>query len=50
VAGFPQHARTTDECGRGLLLVARCSGRWGTRHTEDGKTVRVEQTIPAHLE
>ncbi|MHA5050836.1 SpoIIE family protein phosphatase [Streptomyces sp. SD15] len=45
-----RHARTTDEGGRGLLLVARCSGRWGTRYTEDGKTVWVEQTIPEHPE
>ncbi|GGN62119.1 hypothetical protein GCM10011579_028980 [Streptomyces albiflavescens] len=45
-----RHARTTDEGGRGLLLVARCSGRWGTRYTEDGKTVWVEQTIPERLE
>ncbi|WP_031026420.1 SpoIIE family protein phosphatase [Streptomyces sp. NRRL WC-3725] len=41
-----RHARTTDEGGRGLLLVARCSERWGTRYTEDGKTVWVEQNLP----
>ncbi|MEV5384034.1 SpoIIE family protein phosphatase [Streptomyces sp. NPDC052721] len=41
-----RHARTTDEGGRGLLLVARCSERWGTRYTEDGKTVWVEQNCP----
>jgi PAS domain S-box-containing protein len=45
-----RHARTTDEGGRGLLLVARCSERWGTRYTEDGKTVWVEQSIPERLE
>ncbi|POX45798.1 SpoIIE family protein phosphatase [Streptomyces sp. Ru72] len=45
-----RHARTTDEGGRGLLLVARCSERWGTRYTEDGKTVWVEQSIPDGLE
>ncbi|MGP3942614.1 SpoIIE family protein phosphatase [Streptomyces sp. 6N106] len=45
-----RHARTTDEGGRGLLLVARCSGRWGTRYTEDGKTVWVEQALPERLE
>jgi len=45
-----RHARTTDEGGRGLLLVARCSERWGTRYTEDGKTVWVEQSIPEGLE
>ncbi|MEW2513374.1 SpoIIE family protein phosphatase [Streptomyces sp. NPDC046870] len=45
-----RHARTTDEGGRGLLLVARCSERWGTRYTEDGKTVWVEQSLPGHPE
>ncbi|UXY20370.1 SpoIIE family protein phosphatase [Streptomyces cynarae] len=44
-----RHARTTDEGGRGLLLVARCSERWGTRYTDDGKTVWVEQSIPERL-
>ncbi|WP_189986184.1 SpoIIE family protein phosphatase, partial [Streptomyces spinoverrucosus] len=39
-----RHARTTDEGGRGLLLVARSSDRWGTRYTEDGKIVWVEQS------
>ncbi|MFE0454166.1 SpoIIE family protein phosphatase [Streptomyces sp. NPDC058914] len=45
-----RHARTTDEGGRGLLLVARCSERWGTRYTEDGKTVWAEQSISEGLE
>jgi len=45
-----RHARTTDEGGRGLLLVAQCSERWGTRYTEDGKTVWVEQSLPEGLE
>ncbi len=45
-----RHARTTDEGGRGLLLVARCSERWGTRYTEDGKTIWVEQSIPKRQE
>ncbi|WP_432073154.1 SpoIIE family protein phosphatase [Streptomyces wuyuanensis] len=40
-----RHARTTDEGGRGLLLVAQCSERWGTRYTEDGKTIWAEQTV-----
>ncbi|MFI9612398.1 SpoIIE family protein phosphatase [Streptomyces sp. NPDC052023] len=39
-----RHARTTDEGGRGLLLVARTSDRWGTRYTDDGKIVWVEQS------
>ncbi|KOV51767.1 hypothetical protein ADL00_39955 [Streptomyces sp. AS58] len=41
-----RHARITDEGGRGLLLAARFSERWGTRYTDDGKTVWVEQSIP----
>ncbi|MEV4921000.1 SpoIIE family protein phosphatase [Streptomyces tirandamycinicus] len=40
-----RHARTTDEGGRGLLLVAQCSERWGTRYTEDGKTIWAEQSL-----
>ncbi|GFH39079.1 SpoIIE family protein phosphatase [Streptomyces pacificus] len=40
-----RHARTTDEGGRGLLLVARCSERWGTRYTENGKTIWAEQAV-----
>ncbi|MEV5384499.1 SpoIIE family protein phosphatase [Streptomyces sp. NPDC052721] len=37
-----RHARISDENGRGLLLVARCSDRWGTRYTDDGKIVWAE--------
>ncbi|MGP3923468.1 SpoIIE family protein phosphatase [Streptomyces sp. 8N616] len=40
-----RHARTTDEGGRGLLLVAQLSRRWGTRHTAAGKTIWAEQTL-----
>ncbi|MFJ6632494.1 SpoIIE family protein phosphatase [Streptomyces sp. NPDC091376] len=36
---------TTDENGRGLLLVDRLSGRWGTRCTPDGKLVWSEQEL-----
>ncbi|MEU6347598.1 SpoIIE family protein phosphatase [Streptomyces sp. NPDC046977] len=39
------HPRTTDENGRGLLLVARTSHRWGTRHTTQNKIVWAEQTV-----
>lgn len=39
-----RHARTSDEGGRGLLLVARCSKRWGTRYTQDSKIVWAEQS------
>ncbi|MFI6728597.1 SpoIIE family protein phosphatase [Streptomyces atratus] len=40
-----RHARTTDEGGRGLLLVAQCSERWGTRYTGEGKTIWTEQSV-----
>ncbi|WP_431959271.1 SpoIIE family protein phosphatase [Actinacidiphila sp. bgisy160] len=41
-----RHARTTDEGGRGLFLVAQLSRRWGTRYTADGKVIWAEQEIP----
>ncbi|MFK0151739.1 SpoIIE family protein phosphatase [Streptomyces sp. NPDC090493] len=37
-------ARTFDEGGRGLLLVARLAARWGTRHARHDKTVWAELT------
>ncbi|WP_405983668.1 SpoIIE family protein phosphatase [Streptomyces sp. NBC_00872] len=40
-----RHARTTDEDGRGLFLVAQMSHRRGTRYTTDGKTVWAEQEL-----
>jgi anti-sigma regulatory factor (Ser/Thr protein kinase) len=42
-----RHARTTDEGGRGLFLVAQLARRWGTRYTTAGKIIWAEQTIPA---
>ncbi|GGM86259.1 hypothetical protein GCM10010106_36680 [Thermopolyspora flexuosa] len=36
-----------DEGGRGLQLVAALSHRWGTRFTATGKSIWVEQTLPA---
>ncbi|MEK8169937.1 ATP-binding protein [Streptomyces sp. M19] len=42
-----RHARTTDEGGRGLFLVAQISRRWGTRYTEGGKLIWAEQDLPA---
>ncbi|KUO15400.1 sodium/proline symporter PutP [Streptomyces dysideae] len=41
------HARTTDEGGRGLLIVAQLAQRWGTRYTANGKIIWTEQIIPA---
>ncbi|MFJ1560439.1 SpoIIE family protein phosphatase [Streptomyces mirabilis] len=43
-----RHPRTTDEGGRGLLLIAQLTQRWGTRHTGRGKTIWTEQPLPAH--
>ncbi|MFI6850893.1 SpoIIE family protein phosphatase [Streptomyces sp. NPDC050416] len=40
-----RRARTTDEGGRGLFLVAQMTERWGTRYTRDGKTVWTEQPL-----
>ncbi|MFF1630251.1 SpoIIE family protein phosphatase [Streptomyces sp. NPDC058272] len=42
----PRQAATTDEDGRGLLLVARLAERWGTRHTQAGKVIWTEQPLP----
>ncbi|WP_217576716.1 SpoIIE family protein phosphatase [Streptomyces sp. GbtcB7] len=44
-----RRARAFDEGGRGLLLVAQLTDRWGTRHTVDGKTIWAEQTLPQGL-
>jgi PAS domain S-box-containing protein len=38
-----------DEDGRGLLLVAHLSERWGSRHTRTGKTIWAQQPLPADL-
>ncbi|MFJ9032763.1 SpoIIE family protein phosphatase [Streptomyces sp. NPDC102274] len=40
-----RHARTTDEGGRGLFLVAQLAHRWGTRHTPEGKIIWAEQEL-----
>ncbi|MFJ9870198.1 sodium/proline symporter PutP [Streptomyces sp. NPDC101165] len=42
-----RHARTTDEGGRGLLIVAQLAHRWGTRYTRTGKIIWTEQAVPA---
>ncbi|MFJ6608817.1 SpoIIE family protein phosphatase [Streptomyces sp. NPDC091289] len=41
-----RHARTTDEGGRGLFLVAQLAHRWGTRYTPRGKIIWAEQPLP----
>ncbi|MFD5839564.1 SpoIIE family protein phosphatase [Streptomyces collinus] len=40
-----RRARTYDEGGRGLLLVAQLTVRWGTRQSATGKTIWAEQTL-----
>ncbi|MEU9386911.1 SpoIIE family protein phosphatase [Streptomyces sp. NPDC048279] len=42
-----RRARVYDEGGRGLLLVAQLSERWGSRQTPTGKTIWAEQPLPA---
>ncbi|MFF3635962.1 SpoIIE family protein phosphatase [Streptomyces sp. NPDC002250] len=44
-----RRARTTDEGGRGLFLVAQMTERWGTRYTREGKTVWTEQSLAGTL-
>ncbi|MFI5635364.1 SpoIIE family protein phosphatase [Streptomyces sp. NPDC051664] len=39
-----RRARTFDECGRGLFIVAQLAERWGTRHDHQGKTIWAEHT------
>ncbi|MFD9424120.1 MULTISPECIES: SpoIIE family protein phosphatase [unclassified Streptomyces] len=41
-----RHARTTDEGGRGLFLVAQLAARWGTRYAAHGKIIWAEQNLP----
>jgi PAS domain S-box-containing protein len=40
-----RRARLSDEGGRGLLLVAQLTERWGTRHIPSGKTIWAEQVL-----
>ncbi|MEV6313779.1 SpoIIE family protein phosphatase [Streptomyces sp. NPDC051776] len=40
-----RRARTTDEGGRGLFLVAQLTERWGTRYVREGKTIWTEQLL-----
>ncbi|MFJ4466595.1 SpoIIE family protein phosphatase [Streptomyces sp. NPDC089424] len=42
-----RRAKTWDEGGRGLLLVAQLTQRWGSRHTPEGKTIWAELTLLA---
>ncbi|MGY4928193.1 SpoIIE family protein phosphatase [Streptomyces sp. 900105755] len=40
-----RRAKTWDEGGRGLLLVAQLTQRWGNRHTTEGKTIWAELSL-----
>ncbi|MFC5019689.1 SpoIIE family protein phosphatase [Streptomyces lienomycini] len=42
-----RRAHAFDEGGRGLLLVAQLTRRWGSRQTGSGKTIWAEQPLPA---
>ncbi|MGW7426579.1 SpoIIE family protein phosphatase [Streptomyces sp. NPDC054813] len=41
-----RRAHAYDEGGRGLLLVAQLTQRWGSRQTCTGKTIWAEQPLP----
>ncbi|MFJ5172597.1 SpoIIE family protein phosphatase [Streptomyces griseoviridis] len=41
-----RRAHAFDEGGRGLLLVAQLTQRWGSRQTGSGKTIWCEQPLP----
>ncbi|MFD0508984.1 ATP-binding protein [Streptomyces chiangmaiensis] len=38
-------AAPTDEGGRGLFIVAKCTSRWGSRYGQRGKTIWTEQPL-----
>ncbi|MFS7873639.1 SpoIIE family protein phosphatase [Streptomyces asiaticus] len=42
---YMRSAKTTDEGGRGLFLVAQFAQRWGTRYTPHGKVIWTEQAL-----
>ncbi|MGW3480268.1 SpoIIE family protein phosphatase [Streptomyces althioticus] len=41
-----RRAHAFDEGGRGLLLVAQLTQRWGSRQADGGKTIWAEQALP----
>ncbi|MFG3023847.1 SpoIIE family protein phosphatase [Streptomyces sp. NPDC048254] len=51
-ASSPQvkHARTVDETGRGLFIIASLADQWGTHYRTQGKTVWAEQPTGAAAE
>ncbi|MET7921224.1 SpoIIE family protein phosphatase [Streptomyces avermitilis] len=42
-----RRAHAYDEGGRGLLLVAQLTRRWGSRQNPPGKTIWAEQSLPS---
>lgn len=40
-----RHPKTTDEGGRGLLLISQFTQRWGTRYLPEGKVIWAEQSL-----
>ncbi|MDX3761891.1 SpoIIE family protein phosphatase [Streptomyces sp. AK02-04a] len=40
-----KHARTIDETGRGLFIIAALADHWGARFQEQGKSVWAEQSM-----
>lgn len=42
----PRRAHAFDEDGRGLMLVAQLSRRWGTRPGDTGKVIWADQALP----
>ncbi|WP_316777440.1 ATP-binding protein [Streptomyces sasae] len=40
-----KHARTVDEDGRGLFIIASLAGSWGTRYCGNGKKVWAQQSM-----
>ncbi|MET8327859.1 SpoIIE family protein phosphatase [Streptomyces sp. NPDC005181] len=42
-----KHARTIDETGRGLFIIATVADNWGTHYDAQGKTVWVQQPTGA---
>ncbi|MFJ4849201.1 ATP-binding protein [Streptomyces sp. NPDC088733] len=40
-----KHARTIDETGRGLFIIASLAERWGIRYLPEGKVVWAEQPV-----
>jgi hypothetical protein len=42
-----RRARSTEENGRGLFVIAQLARRWGSRYGRTGKTIWAEMSEPA---